>query len=328
MEAIRGYPENIDPDHKSMFDVIMRQTVPPSNLLEFENATLYSDGWVRSNGSVVEECFLPHRKPARKKKFKKKISHLISGISKAKAETGLWISDPWYRNYYHWLVDTIPRLHLARQAGVTARLYLPEQCLSYKYIAESLVPFETEPPVYVKGNDVYQIKKLYLPTYAGTINNNHPPSLREVADVYLDHYGAPSKPTRRIFISRRDAATRSIINEEEILPVLEKHGFEVFSFSGLTFLQQYELMSSCEAVASPHGAGMTNMMLMPQGGKVIEIHADQGFVKTCYFALANALKHRYHYILADRRFDTEKGNDDNLNLDPESLDAKLIDILK
>jgi capsular polysaccharide biosynthesis protein len=68
-----------------------------------------------------------------------------------------------------------------------------------------------------------------------------------------------------------------VINEDELLPVLEKFGFKVYYFESMTFREQVTLVSGAEIILGMHGAGMTNMIFMPEGRKVVEfIHWRKG----------------------------------------------------
>ena len=114
MKVHRDYPINISSTDKFLFQEATEQSVPASNLLEIEDAVVLGNGWVWSDNTVVREAFNPFRMPdAKKKRLKGKLRLLLSSLRRKKASTGLWVSDVWSYNYYHWLTDTIPRLYLA-----------------------------------------------------------------------------------------------------------------------------------------------------------------------------------------------------------------------
>jgi capsular polysaccharide biosynthesis protein len=67
-------------------------------------------------------------------------------------------------------------------------------------------------------------------------------------------------------------------------------------------------MSETEVLVSIHGAALTNMMFMPQGGKILELIpyknglADFSFSRLslrhdrCYVELARVMGHTYNYL--------------------------------
>ncbi|WP_020592148.1 glycosyltransferase family 61 protein [Kiloniella laminariae] len=323
-QARREYPVNISAADEGLFQEATEQTIPASELLEIEDAVVLGNGWLWSNNSVVREAFNPFRMPdAKKKRIKGKLRLWLSSLHRSKAVSGLWVSDVWSYNYYHWLTDTIPRLYLAREQGVNAQLYLPKICLKPKFIPESLKLLGEEQPLYI-SQSIASIRfgKLFLPTYAGEVGNNHGPTIRAVAEKFRRSWSKSSPPKRRVYISRKLAPNRLVQNEDEILPVLEKFGFEAISFETLSFTEQVELAASCEMIVGPHGAGMTNIMFMPEGGKVIELHPQRTELNTCYFNLSHVMHHSYQYLIAESIDDKS-----NMMINPASLEECLSRVL-
>jgi hypothetical protein len=85
------------------------------------------------------------------------------------------------------------------------------------------------------------------------------------------HPPAPPAQTRRLFISRADAASRQIRNWVEIEPVLARHGFESFTVSAHSLPAQIEAFAAASAVVGVHGAGLTNIVFGRPGLRVLEI---------------------------------------------------------
>jgi capsular polysaccharide biosynthesis protein len=64
---------------------------------------------------------------------------------------------------------------------------------------------------------------------------------------------------KKIYITRNDALTRRVVNEQEVIEELTKIGFEIFSLEGLSIVDQAKLFSMAKIVVAPHGAGLTNL---------------------------------------------------------------------
>ncbi|MDQ3726423.1 MAG: glycosyltransferase family 61 protein [Actinomycetota bacterium] len=104
---------------------------------------------------------------------------------------------------------------------------------------------------------------------------------------------------RRLFISRASAASRRVVNEAELAPVLAEHGFEVVDPAGMSIAEQVALFSRASAVVGPHGAGLTNLLFSPPGTQVVELFAApaaQGVSN--YRVLASHLGMLYSRLLA------------------------------
>jgi capsular polysaccharide biosynthesis protein len=89
--------------------------------------------------------------------------------------------------------------------------------------------------------------------------------------------------------------TRRITNEKEMESILERHGFEIHFFENYDLKKQIELMSETKHLLAVHGAGLTNMLFMKEGGKVLELRNAGDAHNNCYFSLAAALGHDYYY---------------------------------
>jgi len=98
--------------------------------------------------------------------------------------------------------------------------------------------------------------------------------------------------TRKIFVSRKDALRRRMVNEADLTGRLEKAGFEVVQLEGRTFAEQQDLFASSRWVVAEHGAALTNLVWCPPNAVVIDIHRD-AVAAVCFKALAELRGLRY-----------------------------------
>ena len=63
-----------------------------------------------------------------------------------------------------------------------------------------------------------------------------------------------------------------------------------------SYEEQISYTSRASVLLSLHGAGLTHMLFMPKGSKVIEIRLDGDSLNNCYFSMASGLDHDYFYI--------------------------------
>jgi len=102
----------------------------------------------------------------------------------------------------------------------------------------------------------------------------HPECIRKVRDQITAAVGTTKSPSRRIYISRQKTR-RSILNHDEIAPILKSYGFEEVFCEELSFSEQVQLFSGAEAIFGPHGAGTINAMFAAKGAALIEAFNPQ-----------------------------------------------------
>jgi hypothetical protein len=199
-------------------------------------------------------------------------------------------------NVGHWLMDGVLRLAVLEAAGLAkeTRLILP-----------NLQPKFTEPiEALGYGPDRYdglqgghwEVEHLLVPSYVSP-----PGYMRPWACRWLrNRLGVDARPVgkRRLWISRGRARWRRVVNEEELLPILKKAGFEPVELERLSFREQVKTLSQAGVVAGPHGAGMTDLLFAPHGIRVLEFFSP-GFVNPVFYSMANALEQDYGYAVGE-----------------------------
>ncbi|HKO60187.1 MAG TPA: glycosyltransferase 61 family protein [Pyrinomonadaceae bacterium] len=197
------------------------------------------------------------------------------------------IASPYSSGYYHWVVEVLPRLFAYESvAKDRPRLVVNSPLNRWQLESLKLLGFPDEDLVEL-GTDYLQLEKLYFPAYIG-INPYCLDWIRERLFATV----APEPTPKRIYITRRLATKRRLINENEIDSVLQQHGFIIAELETLSFVEQVQLFSQAEIVVAPHGAGLTNMVWGPRNCKVMEIHHPD-YLNFMYYMLAEVLHQRY-----------------------------------
>lgn len=205
-----------------------------------------------------------------------------------------------YTNYYHCLIDYLPRLYLLDQPkykNVEIKLLLSSPPTRIEnFFLQKLLPNHIQTTV-LDSNKLYHLEKVIFPSMITRRQIGYlPPSYIE----YLISKVAPSRQRNkknRIFISRSKSKTRRVKNEEELLTLLEKYGFKKYYLEDLSFEEQIELFYDTEAVISPHGAGLANLIFSKEI-KVLELFPTQK-VFFHYYYLCKALNNSYQYYCAN-----------------------------
>lgn len=224
-------------------------------------------------------------------------------------------------NYYHWLFDALPKLWLLNKAGLKPERYYTYAQKAFQVSSLELLGIDKAAMISAEKEPVIQAKSLYVTSFPcqGALSSWATQALRS---WFLPHVKGKK---RRLFISRSGAQYRRIQNENELLPILEKEGFEIVQPEKLTFQEQITLFSQADYVIAPHGAGLSNLVFCPEGAKVIELFPPR-FPCICYWHLSQLVKLKYAYLFGENDPKTffpspypGEGPYDDLTLDPKKL---------
>lgn len=131
-----------------------------------------------------------------------------------------------------------------------------------------------------------------------------------------------SQPSNRmIYISRKDAPRRHVVDEARIREELMKRNFEIHTLEGLSVHEQQMLFAQAAVIFSPHGAALTNLVWCRSGTQVIDFLSEQ-HLNPCFRELAWQSRVNYHPIVC-RQFSDEKGIDGDIEITPQQLDQAL-----
>ena len=125
---------------------------------------------------------------------------------------------------------------------------------------------------YIHSRELIWTNSLALP---------HPSkTLKSIYDRIIDRqtYGYNEEEAmHRILLMRRKGSVRSISNYEEIKEWGERNQFKIMLAEEYNAKEQIRIFSGCKVLISIHGAGMSNIVFMKRGSKVIELSPDSGF---------------------------------------------------
>lgn len=197
------------------------------------------------------------------------------------------IASPYFDNYYHWVIEVLPRLFAYDSVSADKpRLIVNADLRSWQLESLALAGFKKEELVTLK-NEYLQLEDLYLPSHIGI----NPITLEWLRQKFARDTQSESTSTR-VYITRRRAARRRLLNESELETILQKHGFIMAAMEDLSFAEQVQLFARAEAIVSIHGAGLTNMVFAPAGCRIMEI-VDPMHIGAMYYMLAETLQHKY-----------------------------------
>ena len=206
--------------------------------------------------------------------------------------------DPWSaRNYYHWVVDALPRLFILRDRLQNCLVLLPRNARSYMY--ESVQLFNPKGTLELRKHTYARVKNLCLPrpvADSGRHDGTVLMGLRKFILSGLEGQDDAGITGERIYVSRANQQARRIHNEVEVLELLKTYGFSLVYFENMSFPEQVAVMRKAKYVISSHGANLTNILFMPEKAKVLEINKNES-PNLCYYSLASSINLDYFYQL-------------------------------
>ena len=208
-------------------------------------------------------------------------------------------------NICHLLFDKLPRLLLARQQQAVSTVLLAHTSSYTKALMEALGCTLIALAALAPRGTLQLQDAVYFSNSFGRIP--HPgrfgsPRYREAFQQLRGELHrelprpAPSQPNQRLFLTRPPGTPRSIVNQAALKPLLERFGIESIDPGALPFAQQLQSFLTAETLIGVHGAGLSNMLWMPDGATVLELLPPL-CASISYWGMAAPLQLNYHPLL-------------------------------
>jgi Capsular polysaccharide biosynthesis protein len=291
----RELPKNFSRGDLKLFEHELSKNLPDVFIIGEEDVTIHNHARVVSNkGKELIEFSAVFKKPGGWRGMLMKI--LTPFVARRRKFNGVyfWAIDEWSHGFFHWIMDALPRILCLHEYEPGAKLLLPEEYKGIDYVQDSLKIFDFD-IVYYKAP--IKVKKLITCTYLAPSGNYNTDVLMKLKNKYLEYYSSGQEiPFRNIYISRKKAFRRKLLNEDELINVLNEFNFEVVYLEDYNWEEKVKLMNSAKNVISIHGAGITNCLFMKEGSNLIELRKAGDYRNNAYFSLANALQLNYYYL--------------------------------
>ena len=204
------------------------------------------------------------------------------------------------RNYYHWVIEVLPRIQLLMDAQLWNRVPIIVPPLQ-RFQSESLLALGLNPELMIPFNpeiDHFKIKEAIYPSRLGAIRKVSRNSVDWLRDKLSP---AVINRNRKIYYSRSGAKTRRVLNEAEFLPELLKRGFEIFTGEDLPFKEQVKIFAEAQVVIAAHGAGLTNALFSAPHTPVLELMGSD-YVNPCFGELCDSARLPYSLCVGKPKY--------------------------
>jgi hypothetical protein len=292
----RRLPETVDPEVHPFFLIHQTQTINAKSLVKIARAHLW--GWngfiVLPDGKYVAEIGYSRELVARERAFR-------FDLPKRRVKMpGRYYSliTAWWLNYFHWTNDSLLGLfRVLERLPNDIQFIIPPDRAPFHLPTLKALGIPSDRIVRYDLAELWELEELW---FSPSIHYFHSKQSYEwlrtriLASVSL----TTDTSFPRIYISRRDAGHRRIVNEAEIEAYLTRLNFKTVQLEYMSFENQVALFANAHVVISSHGAGFTNLIYAPDSTCVIEIF-EPSFVSGASWGIASILGQQYWCVLGE-----------------------------
>jgi capsular polysaccharide biosynthesis protein len=227
-----------------------------------------------------------------------------------------------FSGYYHWLLESLPRLLEAQKQLDNFILLLPDSYTNSFY-GETLTLLGIHHVYRMQPKIKYLVPKLALPYLAEAMGYHSSSTLQELKNSILSVVATKPSKARRLYVSRRKATRRKVSNEREVERLLINYGFKVVYFEDYTFQEVVQLCAGAELLVGIHGAGLANILFMPESAVIVEFRKFDNGKNVFFEYLADALKLRFQLLYCHAVDESQSVQDADLYVDVKALKSIL-----
>ena len=198
-----------------------------------------------------------------------------------------------YSNYFHFLNDFVGRLALLDRLKVSRDIpvIVPEGLRSSIFFHQ----FRRLCPKFFHRNWTFQAKNEYYEI--------------EGAAYFVQNIACQRENRAeacKIFITRRAAQGRGLVNSSEIENIAQNHDFTVIDAQNFTIAEQVNLFANATHIIGLHGAGLLNLIYSKNTPvNLLELFPGN-FYKAVYYWLASEFSHHYSCLRGLPTMDNER----------------------
>jgi capsular polysaccharide biosynthesis protein len=173
---------------------------------------------------------------------------------------------PRYRNYFHWLIECLPRLRGIRvyeeRTGTDVSLLVPADLPEWIFESLRLVGVPKDRLVPAEA-PVYRTSDLVVPSFPLPTATECAWIRAQVLERAAEDVGVETGTN--VYISRAGATERTVRNEDAVVSALSEYGFESYRLEELSVAAQARLFDEADLIVGAHGAGLSNLVFCTDG---------------------------------------------------------------
>lgn len=187
-------------------------------------------------------------------------------------------------NYFHWLYDVLPRLHLLKNIQDLNKIdyfLFPNLDLSFQKQTLNLLNIDKRKCLssinyrHIFANEIFSSSHPYVLNFNSRHGSQNIPNW---INLWLKKnflkFSSDKHIYNKIYIDRKiknNLDERRILNNDEIKNYLIKKGFKILYLENYNFIDQVSIFKNAKVIIGLHGAGFANIVFCKKGTKIIEI---------------------------------------------------------
>lgn len=196
--------------------------------------------------------------------------------------------------YTHWMLDALPRLAgLESVSSDDIKILVSAPLSDLQVRTLEMLGIGRDRVVVLEGKSI-RVDDLYFPSFVGAPGNPRPEGCAWLRSKLLET--EHPLPTRRLYVTRRFASHRHLVNEAATEAVFKEFGFETIAAEHLSIDEKIDTFGQASMIAGLHGSNLTNILFAPPKTRILEMRAPQP--DCAFYALADAISLEYWYLMA------------------------------
>jgi hypothetical protein len=281
-----------------------------SNLVIADKKNILSDELMDFPGKEIGI-----KSPLVKSRRKNRIILEYKKESNLDIKEGILLSCEHDNNYFHWLVECLPKLILIDELKEfeKAPILIPKGLHQNLIAALEKVNINSRQLIYLEPNIGYQVECLIYPSALSRVIDRYQGRPVFDTDIVLSHkwiskvgellkcnMQSKQKPWRKLFLTRKKGL-RALGNREELELMLLEQGFEIVELDNVSLDFQIELFSQAAIIVAPTGAALTNMLFCQPGTRVIIFKSNHEVTNYYFWSNLGAVTKLDITIIAGQR---------------------------
>ena len=148
------------------------------------------------------------------------------------------ISSHAHQRYFHWMFDILPRLEILNSRDFNVDFYILNSEKQFQKESIEILNLNMEKIISPQLDTHIMADHLVVPSLPSKISYMTPRSCEFLRTTFMKSFEINYTSDKKIYITRNDALTRRVVNEQEVIEELTKIGFEILALliSGMMFI--------------------------------------------------------------------------------------------
>jgi capsular polysaccharide biosynthesis protein len=225
--------------------------------------------------------------------------------------TGIAVTPEAAGNYYHWLIDLLPRVAFLKTIDGDYhnfdRILINGCGAAYEMESLQALGLPAAKVIYVSAADRFRVEHAIIPSMDHGAKVIAPWKIEALRNLRDSLRATAKNGPLRLYISRKEAAGCRVLNEAELEKELQKNGFTSLAAESHPWAEQVALFAEAEAVLAPHDGALANIAFCKPGALVAEINTRARY-RDWFLQLAASAGLRYRFIEAASRVAADRGS--------------------